>query len=95
MFEDLDYTLQLLRAGFENAIYQWGATNDPRGFNASGGETASGRTMRDISHGADVMAKLHPGIVRIVNRTGPDAERLGPKRIVVSWKKAIKEGRSK
>jgi TET-associated glycosyltransferase-like protein len=92
MFEDLDYTLQLLRAGFENAIYQWGATNDPRGFNAPGGESGT-RTSQHIAEGADLMAKLHPGIVRVVERTGPDAERLGPKRIVVSWKKAIKQGR--
>lgn len=94
MFEDLDYTLQLLRAGFENAIYQWGATNDPRGFNAPGGESGT-RTSKHISEGADLMAKLHPEIVRVIERTGPDAERLGPKRIVVAWKKAIKEGKSK
>jgi hypothetical protein len=92
MFEDLDYTLQLLEAGFENAIYMWGATNDPRGFNASGGETASGRNSKIISDGADLMGKLHPGIVRVIVRT-EDAERLGPKRIVVAWKKAIKQGR--
>jgi hypothetical protein len=94
MFEDLDYTLQLLRAGHENAIYQWGATNDPRGFNAPGGESG-GRTGADIARGADLMAELHPGIVRVVEREGPDAERLGPKRIVVAWKKAIQEGRAK
>jgi hypothetical protein len=94
MFEDLDYTLQLLRAGFENAIYQWGATNDPRGFNATGGESGS-RTSHDISYGADLMAKLHPGIVRVVERAAEDAVRLGPKRIVVAWKKAIKEGKDK
>jgi hypothetical protein len=94
MFEDLDYTLQLLRRGFENAIYQWGATNDPRGFNAPGGESGT-RTLQHIAKGADLMAKLHPGIVRVVERKGPDAERLGPKRIVVAWKKALKEGRAK
>jgi hypothetical protein len=90
MFEDLDYTLQLLRHGHENAIYCWGAVN-ANGFNAPGGESEN-RTSKDIAYGADLMAKLHPGIVHVVERHGPDAERLGPKRIVVGWQKAIKEG---
>jgi hypothetical protein len=93
MFEDLDYTLQLLRQGYENAIYCWAAVN-AHGFNAPGGESEN-RTSQDISYGADLMAQLHPGIVRVIKREGPDAERLGPKRIVVGWLKAIKEGREK
>lgn len=91
MFEDLDYTLQLLRQGYESAVYCWGVVN-ANGFNAPGGESEN-RTSEDIAYGADLMAKLHPGIVRVVERTGPDADRLGPKRIVVSWKKAIREGK--
>jgi hypothetical protein len=93
MFEDLDYTLQLLRQGYENAIYCWAAVN-AHGFNAPGGESEN-RKPHDISYGADLMAKLHPGIVRVVERQGPDAEKFGPKRIVVGWQKAIREGRGK
>lgn len=90
MFEDLDYTLQLFLKGFPNAIYQWGATNDPKGFNAPGGESLC-RQMADISAGADRMQELYPEYVNTVSRK-VDAEKFGGKRIIVRWKKAIEHG---
>lgn len=92
MFEDLDYTLQLFYAGLDNAVLNWAATNDPLGFNAPGGESEK-RKVSDIDKGADIMAKLHPGIVRIVERTDAKADEQGHKRIVVAWAKALAQGR--
>jgi hypothetical protein len=88
MFEDLDYTLQLLRAGFDNVVFHWAAVNDPYGFNAPGGESGK-RKVEDIDKGALKMAKLHPGLVRVVERKGAKADVQGHYRIVVSWKKAL------
>jgi hypothetical protein len=92
MFEDLDYTLQLLAKGYGNACYNWGSTNDPKGFNAPGGESLC-RKMKDISVGADRMEELHPGIVKAVSRKNlTDAAMYGGKRIIVAWKKAAELG---
>lgn len=88
MFEDLDYTLQLLRAGFDNAVYHWAAVNDPYGFNAKGGESER-RTVAMIDGGARRMEQLHPGLVKAVQRTGAKADVFGHYRIVVRWKKAL------
>jgi hypothetical protein len=88
MFEDLDYTLQLLRAGFDNAIFHWAAVNDPNGFNAPGGESGK-REVEDIDNGAKKMAKLHPDLVTVIERKGPKADVQGHYRIAVRWKKAL------
>jgi hypothetical protein len=93
MFEDLDYTLQLMKAGFDNAVLNWAATNDPYGFNAPGGESED-RKVEDIDRGADRMAQLHPGIVSVVERTDAKADVQGHKRIIVQWAKALRTGQA-
>lgn len=95
-FEDLDYTLQLLRAGFENAIYNDMTVTEPKGFNAPGGVSLY-RTAAKIDTGLQRLAKLHPGIVTIVPREDNDGDTAfkGNYRPIIRWKKAIAEGRKK
>lgn len=88
-FEDLDYTLQLLRAGHQNAVTVWAAVNEPHGYNAPGGVSLY-RTAKAIDAGARKLAALHPGLVRVVDRVdrNGDTKHKGGTRLVISWKKA-------
>lgn len=96
--EDFDYTLQLLRAGFENAVYTWGAVEQYTGYGNSGGATDE-RTKASNDRDARKLAKLHPGLVRIVqkNYTGgwfKDRDEMNERlEVVVSWAKAAEEGK--
>lgn len=82
--EDMDYTLQLLRAGCPNMVLA-DICVDQR-YNAPGGASASGRTVQQSNADADRLALLHPGLVRVVQK---DYAGSVPRReVVVSWKKA-------
>jgi TET-associated glycosyltransferase-like protein len=89
--EDFDYTLQLMRAGFENAIYCWGVCEQARLYNASGGASLE-RTMKASNADAYKLAKLHPGLVQVkmkdYKQSVPRAE------VVVQWAKAAAEGQN-
>jgi len=91
---DYDYTLQLLRAGYENAIYCWTVQDDPKGYHAPGGLSLY-RTPAMVAHAGQQLATLHPGIVRLqpYHDNSPYVE-FGM-RTVANWKKAIKEGLEK
>lgn len=85
--EDMDMTLQLLRAGHKNAVfYKW--ANDHVSSNAPGG-CALYRTLELMKEDAEVLAKLHPGFVKVVEKQTKTSWN-GMKRtdVIVQWKKA-------
>lgn len=85
--EDMDMTLQLLRAGYKNAIfYQY--ANDHVSSNAPGG-CALYRTLEVMKEDAHVMAALHPGFVKVVEKTTKTSWGGATRTdVVVQWKKA-------
>jgi hypothetical protein len=86
--EDVDYTIQLLLAGFQNARYEWGAVNEARGWNASGG-CSSYRKFAEQKPCAIQMARRYPGIVSPYEKLS----KAGPMWVVrVNWKRAIQQG---
>jgi hypothetical protein len=88
--EDFDYTLQLMRAGFPNAVYCWGICEQYKLYGAPGGTTGQ-RTVENSNADAKKLAKLHPGIVKVVEKDYKGAgKRL---EVVVSWANAIAEGK--
>lgn len=97
---DYEYSVQLMRAGYENAVYCWGAQEDPAGIAIPGGKISGGvafyRTPKLIASQAKLLTSLHPGIIRLQPFKGDS--RYGdwfPTRILINWKKAIKEGLEK
>jgi hypothetical protein len=87
--EDLDLTLQLLRAGYENAVYFWVTVEQYDMFNASGGASEE-RTMTASNLDAKKLAKLHPGYVK----TGYRNYKVSIPRIEVTvrWQLAAQHG---
>lgn len=82
--EDFDYTLQLLRQGFDNMILA-DVCVDQR-FNAPGG-CSEQRTMEASNADAKKLAELHPGLVKVVEK---DYKTSVPRlEVRVSWKKAL------
>ncbi len=82
--EDFDYTLQLLRQGYPNAV-QCDICVDQK-YNMKGG-CSSQRTVEASNADADKLAELHPGYVKVVEK-----EYLAsvPRReVTVQWKKAL------
>ncbi len=81
--EDMDYALQLLRAGLPNKVCFTIACDQT--YNAPGGASLE-RTMEASNADADKLAALHPGLVRVVEK---EYRASIPRReVVVSWKKA-------
>lgn len=101
--EDFDYTLQLLRAGYANAIVYHTCVS-PGGYNAPGG--CSDERTRELSNEqAHLLAAAHPGFVRIRNgvvryrskdtefkNSNEESERL---EVTVSWRKAYESAPEK
>lgn len=87
LMEDFDVTLQLLRAGYPNAVIT-GYTNDQNNSNAPGG-CSTYRTGQLQAEAAHKLAALHPGFVKVVTR--PDKGGWGGERVdvQVAWKKAF------
>lgn len=85
--EDMDMTLQLLRAGYQNAIFYCYA-NDHVSSNAPGG-CALYRTMEIMKEDAFKLQELHPGFVKVVEKQTKTSWN-GMKRhdVVVQWKQA-------
>ena len=97
--EDFDYTLQLMRAGFENAVYTWACVEQYTGYNAPGGASDE-RTIARSNSDAKLLARLHPGLVRIAEKEykaswDKNASEISRKRIevVISWAKAVQQGK--
>lgn len=86
--EDMDMTLQLLRAGYRNAIfYHW--SNDHVSSNAPGG-CASYRTLEVMKADAYLMQSLHPEFVKVVEKTTKTSWGGATRTdVVVQWKKAF------
>lgn len=95
--EDFDYTLQLLRAGHENAII-FHTCVSPGGYGAKGG--CSDERTRELSNGEALkLAALHPGLVKLrsgvvryrsketeFKNSNEESDRL---EVTVYWKKAL------
>jgi hypothetical protein len=88
--EDMDLTLQLLRKGYPNAV--WNTTvNDQRKFDAPGG-ASSERTIERSNADAYKLAELHPGYVTIVDKNYKAS--VPRKEVIIQWKKALQDGLS-
>lgn len=81
---DYDYTLQLLRKGYQNKIYHDLVVD--QSYNNPGG-CSEQRTVERNDEDALLLAKLHPGLVRVVDKEYKAS--LKRKECVVSWKKAF------
>jgi len=84
MREDFDYTLQLLKAGYDN-IVKYDVCVAPGSYGAKGG-CADERTVKKSDEEAEKLAALHPGLVKVVQK---DYLGVPRKEVVVQWKKAL------
>ncbi len=91
--QDFDMTLQLLRAGLQNAVtYQYAI--DQIGGSHSKGGCSTYRTPEMMEECAHKLAELHPGVVKIRTvKLKSGWEEFGHERVDVrvSWKKAYEE----
>lgn len=88
VMEDFDVTLQLLRAGYRNAVIS-SIIQNQGSSNAPGG-CSTYRTMEVQNKGAQKLKRLHSDFVKLVTKTTKTAwggqERTD---VVVAWKKAF------
>jgi hypothetical protein len=89
--EDFDYTLQLMKKGFENAVYCWCVVEQYEGYNAAGGASME-RSMKASNADAYKLARLHPGFVKVKQKdylvSTPRME------VVIRWQNAIELGKT-
>jgi hypothetical protein len=89
--EDFDYTLQLMKKGFENAIYCWCVVEQYEGYNAEGGASLE-RSMKASNADAYKLARLHPGFVKVKQKdyliSTPRVE------VIIRWQNAIQLGKT-
>lgn len=81
--EDMDYTLQLLRKGYANAVLV-DVTVD-QSYNNKGGASLQ-RTVEASNADAEKLAKLHPGFVKVVEKDY--AQSVPRKEVVCYWRNA-------
>lgn len=87
--EDFNVTLRLLRLGFCNAI-SYDICVSPDDYGREGG-CSDERTVKFNDEQAELLAKMHPGFVKVVQK---DYEHSIPrKEVQVSWQKALQAGR--
>jgi hypothetical protein len=95
--EDMDMTLQLLRKGYPNAVWQT-TVNDQRKFDAPGGATLE-RTIERSNEDARKLARLHAGYVSVTEKkyksSGEGGAYSSRLEVIVQWKKAFEDGVSK
>lgn len=82
--EDFNVTLRLLRLGYENAIY-YETTCSPSTYGAAGG-CSEERTIKTSNKQAMVLAEMHPGFVKVVDK---EYEGTPRKEVIIAWKKAF------
>lgn len=85
--EDMDYTLQLLLAGYKNRLNYQICVSD-RGYDADDGGCTDERTLEESNREAELLAEMYPGLVRVVERDYNTS--MPRKEVVVSWQKAYK-----
>jgi hypothetical protein len=89
--EDFDYTLQLLRKGYENAVYVW-AVVEQHAYGAAGGASAE-RSMLASNKDAHKLSRLHGSdIVKVVEKAYTYS--IPRSEVVVYWKKAVEDGQN-
>lgn len=81
--EDMDYTLQLLRAGYENRVLLDHMLQHE--YNNRGGASEE-RTMEASNADAVKLAKLHKGFVKVVEKAYSTS--IPRKEVVCQWRKA-------
>ena len=86
VFEDFDYTLQVLRSGYENAVLNTHVI-DQSESNAPGG-VAEYRDNDRMSRDALDLALDHPGFVRVIEKQGWRGMDTRTD-VTVQWKKAL------
>lgn len=91
--EDFDYTLQLLKRGFPNAVCNYCVVDQI--YNAKGG-CSEERTMERSNADALRLAELHPGLVRVAERayksSGAGTAAATRMEVTIQWKKAFQQG---
>lgn len=85
--EDFHVTLSLLRLGYANAVF-YDVCCSPAEYGAKGG-CFDERTVQLGNAQAVLLSKMHPGLVKVVDKNYDDTPR---KEVVISWKKALTEG---
>lgn len=89
--QDFDMTLQLLRAGFPNAVITEFVHNQA-GSNTEGGCSAY-RDEAMMAKSAEGLRKLHPEFVKVVTKETKSAWGGGERvDVQIAWKKALKAG---
>lgn len=90
--QDFDMTLQLLRLGYANVVnYEW-CHNQP-GSNVAGG-CSTFRTPELCDTTSRELARLHPGLVKVVQKETKTSWGGGVRTdVVISWKKAYEESK--
>lgn len=84
--EDMHVTLRLLENGVENAVY-FDTVCDPGDYNASGGAHDE-RSLEQSNAEAYHLARLHPGLVQVVDRKYKQS--LQRKEVIIAWAKAFR-----
>lgn len=89
--QDFDMTLQLLRAGFPNAVITEFVHNQA-GSNTAGGCSVY-RDEAMMAKSAEGLRKLHPEFVKVVKKETKSAWGGGERvDVQIAWKKALKAG---
>lgn len=82
--EDFDYTLQLLRKGYDN-IVRYDVCVAPGAYGSKGG-CFDERNVEKSNLEAEKLADLHPGLVKVVDKNYDNVPR---KEVVVQWRRAL------
>jgi hypothetical protein len=92
VMEDFHVTLQLLRRGQDCAVLNNWVSNQAGGSDAKGG-CSSFRTLELQAENAQRLARLHPGFVKVVQKSTKTAWGGATRTdVVVQWKQARKAG---
>lgn len=79
--EDMELALQLLTKGFPNVVCADFACD--QNYGSSGGASESGRSMKASNADAEKLARMFPGLVKVVDREYKGSQNR--KEVVVSW----------
>lgn len=95
--EDMDVTLQLLSAGYPNAVCTSFISEQRAGWGGGVGNTIGGcdgqRTIKSSDADADRLAELHPGLVRVVEKQYRAS--VPRKEVVCAWGNALRDGQQR